>query len=124
MEDSINAHMSSMASQMASISSAPSPTMDVNLLIYDAVKHMPQPAQGKFASLLREFKDIISSSKADLGRTQAYTHTIPLRDNEPVFTKQFPLNRDEFSLINDNLREWMQIGIIEPANSPYNSPIF
>jgi hypothetical protein len=113
-----------LTARVASASLGDNPSSNMDQLIYNAIKHLSIPIQKDFAKLLRDFKDIISINHTDLGRTQSYTHTIPLRDNEPTFTKQFPLNQEEFKLITDNLKEWIKIGIIEPADSPYNSPIF
>jgi hypothetical protein len=51
-------------------------------------------------------------------------HKIRLRDTEPQYTKQFPLSPEEYKLIKANLKDWIRIGIVEPAHSPYNSPLF
>ena len=80
--------------------------------------------QIRLRDLLFKFRDVISSGPFDLGRTTLHTHKISLRDKEPIFTKQFPLKPEEYAKIREDVDEWLRIGIVEPANSPYNSPIF
>ena len=78
----------------------------------------------RYYNLLLSYADIISASPTDLGSTDTVVHDIKLRDREPVWTKQFTLPVDESDLIRLNVRDWLKIGIIEPAQSLYNSPLF
>ena len=77
-----------------------------------------------YFKLLVAYADIISEDATDLGFTDTVVHDIKLRDTEPVYTKQFPLAVDEYDLLRNNVRDWLKIGIIEPAQSLYNSPLF
>jgi len=89
-----------------------------------AVRHLPEAQQLGLRCVLDEFSDVISTTPFDLGRATLHTHNISLRDKEPVYTKQFPLKPEEYQKIRHDVAEWIRIGIVEPANSPYNSPIF
>jgi hypothetical protein len=52
------------------------------------------------------------------------THNIELTDHMPVYTKQFPLPPEHYEKIWWEVKEWVKIGVCEPANSKYNSPIY
>jgi len=78
----------------------------------------------QYYALLLSYADIISEDSNDLGFTDTVVHDIKLRDNEPVFTGQYPQPIEEYELVRNNVRDWVKIGIIEPAQSLYNSPLF
>jgi hypothetical protein len=60
----------------------------------------------------------------DLGRTNIVESYIDLRDKEPVYTQQFRLPIEQIEFIKENFMGWLDAGIVERANLPYNSPIF
>jgi hypothetical protein len=66
----------------------------------------------------------ISSHKFDLGHTDILKHKITLTENTPVYHKQFPIPLTHAPIIKEHVEKWLQMGVIEPAKSPYNSPIF
>jgi hypothetical protein len=78
----------------------------------------------RFAKLLDNYSDVISESKTDLGHSKTVIHDIELTERTPVYTKQFPIPADHFDKIRCEACEWVKIGVCEPANSKYNSPIF
>jgi hypothetical protein len=65
-----------------------------------------------------------SADEMDLGRTNIVESYIDLRDKEPVYTQQFRLPMEQIEFIKENVMGWLDAGIVERANSPYNSPIF
>jgi hypothetical protein len=65
-----------------------------------------------------------SADKMDLRRTNIGESYIDLRDKEPVYTQQFRLPMEQIKFIKENIMGWPDAGIVERANSPYNSPIF
>ena len=90
-----------------------------------ALKHIKDKAiKGKMYGLFRKYVDVFSRDKFDIGRTKDGSHTIRLKNQEPVFTKQFPLPVREMEFIREHVKQWEKLGLVEPANSPYNSPIF
>ena len=85
---------------------------------------VPKEHQRPITDLLLRFADVFSDHPMDLGLASAVTHDIQLRDQEPVYVKQFPLAPDEMDLIRRSLSQWLEAGLIEPARSKYNSPVF
>jgi Reverse transcriptase (RNA-dependent DNA polymerase) len=78
----------------------------------------------KYTDLLLRYADLFSDHPLDLGLSQTVTHAIHLRSEEPVYVKQFTLAPAEMDLIRKNLAQWKAAGLIEPARSLYNSPVF
>lgn len=74
--------------------------------------------------LLTRYHQAVSITPHELGRTDLISHDVKTRDHEPQFTKQFHLPDAHYQVIKENMREWLRAGIIEPANSSYNSPVF
>ena len=71
-------------------------------------------------SLLGRFKDVFTDV---LGTTDIVEHDILLTTDMPVRSKPYPA---PFSLKNDIKKEinnMLDLGIIEPSNSPYSSPV-
>jgi hypothetical protein len=99
-------------------------TQSVRDAIEAAVAHLPPFRANQLRQLLLEFHDVISRDKFDLGACNLLTHRIVLTEDNPVFKKQFPIPSAHMSVIREHVDNWLRSGIIEPANSPYNSPIF
>ena len=78
----------------------------------------------RMMSVIKKYATVFSADKFDVGRSDEITHTIRLKTEEPVFTKQFPLPDKEMEFIKEHVRQWLKLGLVEGANSPYNSPIF
>jgi hypothetical protein len=62
--------------------------------------------------------------KYDLGLAKDFTHRIHLKDDQPIFWKQFNLPEAHTLFIEQSLDEWLKLGVVRQSNSPYNSPIF
>ncbi len=69
-------------------------------------------------------QNTISVNKFDLGRAKHFTHKIYLKDNEPVYPKQFKLPEAHQNFIEVMLNEWLKLGVVKRTNSLYNSPLF
>ena len=89
-----------------------------------AVRHLPPRLQATATHHLLSNWSAISKDKFDLGLCKLYQHTIHLSDKHPVYHRQFPIPLDHQDTILENVEKWLQLGIVEPARSPYNSPIF
>ncbi len=104
---------------------APSPKdPTVHQQIEDAVKHLPPPEQQALRTVLRRHFQAISAHKYDLGYCDLWEHRINLCDRRPVFHKQFPIPLEHAPVIKEQVEQWLRLGVIEPAKSPFNSPIF
>ncbi len=50
--------------------------------------------------------------------------TIHLKDNNPVYRKQFKIPEAHQNFIEATLDEWLKLGVVKRSNSLYNSPLF
>ena len=71
-------------------------------------------------NLLREFSDIFTDQP---GTTHLVEHKIVTTTSEPIRVKQYPIPYAKQVEIEDEVKKMVEAGIIEPSNSPYNSPI-
>ena len=72
-------------------------------------------------SLLKEYHDIFSLEKHDMGHTNTTKHKIVLKDPDtPLFKERFcripPLQLDE---VREHLKLMLDAGVIRPSNSPW-----
>ncbi len=51
-------------------------------------------------------------------------HKLFMKNQEPVYVKQFRIPEAHQSYLQDQIREWLKLGIIQPSTSRYNSPVF
>ena len=47
-----------------------------------------------------------------------------LKDNNPVYRKQFKIPESHQNFIEQSLEECLKLGVVKHSNSLYNSPIF
>ena len=81
----------------------------------------PEDQAGKARSLLKEYNDIFSLEKRDMGHTNATKHKIVLKDlDTPPFKERFhripPPQLDE---VREHLKLMLDAGVIWPSNSPW-----
>ena len=81
----------------------------------------PEDQAGKSHSLLKEYHDIFSLEKRDMGHTNATKHKIVLKDpGTPPFKECFcrilPPQLDE---VREHLKLMLDAGVIQPSNSPW-----
>ena len=81
----------------------------------------PEDQVEKAHSLLKEYHDIFSLEKRDIGHTKAAKHKIVLKDPDtPPFKERFhripPLQLDE---VRAHLKMMLDAGVIQPSNSPW-----
>jgi hypothetical protein len=86
--------------------------------------HVPEQFQHKYLNLLLKHHEAISQDKFDLGRTDTLMHEIALKTSEPIYVKQFKIPDAHRQEVEKHVLEWLKLGIIQPARSRYNSPIF
>ena len=51
-------------------------------------------------------------------------HNVTLSDPTPVYRKQFHIPETHRSVLIDYLNKWIDLGVVRPSKSTYNSPIF
>ena len=81
----------------------------------------PQEQADKARSLFKEYHDIFSLEKRDMGHTNATKHKIVLKDPDtPPFKERFrripPPQLDE---VREHLKLMLDTGVIQPSNSPW-----
>ena len=50
-------------------------------------------------------------------------HEIQLKTKEPVYVKQFKIPDAHREVIEKHVKEWLALGVVEPARSRNNSPV-
>ncbi len=86
--------------------------------------NVPAQYRERYLDLLVKYARAISVDKNDLGRAKDFFHRIHLKDNAPVYRKQFPIPEAHTDFIEATLEEWLKIGVVRQSKSLYNSPIF
>ena len=81
----------------------------------------PEGQAGKAHSLLKEYHDIFSLEKRDMGHTNTTKHKIVLKDlDTPLFKEHFcrilPPQLDE---VREHLKIMLDTGVIQPSKSPW-----
>ena len=51
-------------------------------------------------------------------------HEILLKTDEPIYVKQFRIPDAHHNEVEKHVTEWLKMGVVQPARSKYNSPIF
>jgi hypothetical protein len=86
--------------------------------------NVPIEFKQKYIDILHKHQQAISVNKYDLGLATNFKHKIHLKDNNPVYRKQFKIPEAHQNFIEQSLDEWLKLGVVKRANSLYNSPIF
>ena len=76
--------------------------------------------QNEVTRLLFEFRDIFNDMP---GKSKCGSHSIKLRTDDPVHVRPYPVPYAKNEIIKKEIENMTKWGIIEPSNSPYNSPI-
>ena len=70
--------------------------------------------------ILTEYKDILTDLP---GRTTIGCHDIKLTEDEPLRSKPYPIPHALRQTVKDEVQQMLSLGVIEPSNSPFASPI-
>ena len=84
---------------------------------------MDQTQRTEIDNLVRDFADVFSTGKRDLGRTDLVYHRIHTGDEAPIKqgARRLPIHHQ--SEVGRLLDEMQQQGVVEPSCSPWASPI-
>jgi hypothetical protein len=74
--------------------------------------------------MLFKHQAAISMNKYDLGLAKNLAHRIHLKDNKPIYIKQYILPDAHNLFIEQTLDEWLKLGVVRKSGSAYNFPIF
>jgi hypothetical protein len=84
----------------------------------------PEPYRSRYIDILVKHQAAISLDKYDLGLARNYKHKIHLKNDDPVYRKQFKIPEAHHHFIEQTLEEWLKLGVVRRSDSLYNSPIF
>jgi hypothetical protein len=91
----------------------------------DTVKmQVPEQYHVQYLKMLLHNHEAISQDKFEFGRTDTLMHEIALKSQEPIYVKQFKIPDAHRNEVEKHVLEWLKLGVIQPALSRYNSPIF
>jgi len=85
---------------------------------------MPKEYRQKYIDILYKHQKAISVNKYDLGLATNFKHKVHLKDNNPVYRKQFKIPEAHQNFIEQSLEEWLKLGVVKCSNSLYNPLIF
>ncbi len=78
----------------------------------------------EYETLILKNHDVFAKDKYDLGFSEAVSHKINMKNNQPIFIKQFCIPDAHQEVILEHINEWQNKKVIEECSSPYNSPVF
>ena len=81
----------------------------------------PMEQAEKACGLLREYHDIFSLEKYDMGHTKATKHKIVLKDPDTTpFKEQFcRISRPQLDEVREHLKLMLDAGVVQLSNSPW-----
>ena len=88
------------------------------------IKELDPSTQKLYVDLILLNHDVFSNDKYDIGKTHVMEHNVRLSDSAPVYRKQFRIPEAHRSVLIDYLNKWVDLGVVRPSKSTYNSPIF
>ncbi len=86
--------------------------------------NVPDQFREQYLKVILKNHEAVSQNKFDLGRTDTLMHEIALKTSEPIYVKQFKIPDEHRQEVERHVLEWLKLGVIQPARSRYNSPIF
>ena len=81
-------------------------------------------AHPSIQKLLLANHDIFSLGRQDIGKCDSASHRIFLKDDAPVYRKQFRIPETHRKVLLEHLTNWLKLKIVSTSRSRYNSPIF
>lgn len=85
--------------------------------------HVTKSSREKFFSLCQKYADVFCVEGDKLSTNNFYEQDIRLDDSNPVYIKNYRLPQANKTEILNQIQKMLEDDIIEPSNSPYNSPI-
>ncbi len=74
---------------------------------------VPALYKQKYLDILFKHQEAISVNKFDLGRAKGFTHKIYLKDDNPIYQKQFKILEAYQTFIEATLNEWLKLGVVK-----------
>jgi len=90
----------------------------------NAKLNVPAEFKQKYMDLLMKHHEVISDNKYDLGKCTTAMHDIELRNEDPIYIKQFKIPEAQQEAVQKHVEELLKLGVVRPSRSRYNSPMF
>ena len=114
------ASVASLSGSAGDIEQGMGPTLSsfVNVVDYPDAKH-------SLLELLQRYRDVIALPGEPLGSTHHAQHYIKLKPNtHPVYIPAYRLPHSQREVVDKQIKEMLDQGVIQPSQSPWNSPLF
>jgi len=85
---------------------------------------IPPQFRPRYREVILKHHQAISQHQLDLGQTDTLLHDIELKSAEPVYVKQFKIPEAHQAEVEKHVAEWLRLGVVQPARSKFNSPLF
>ena len=98
-------------------------TLDVRNETVESVKINPELTEGQATMLrevLHEYGDVFSDKP---GKTHLAEHKVVLTSTDPIRMRPYPVPFNMRESVDQEIQEMLKMGIIEPSESPYASPL-
>ena len=73
--------------------------------------------------VLYQYREVFNTESPPSNPIPGFKYSIPLIDNEPVFTRQYRMRLDVNTLLQEHVEKLLKDGILERSFSCYNSPV-
>ena len=114
------ASVASLRRSAGDIEQGTGPTLSsfVNVVDYPEAKH-------SLLDLLHRYRDVVALPGESLGSTHHAQHYIKLKPNtQPVYIPAYRLPHSQREVVDQQIKEMLNQGVIQPSQSPWNSPLF
>ena len=100
-------------------------TPEIERFIKENAKiNVPSSYVDRYMQVLKKHHAVFSRDKTDLGRSDLIQHEIHLKSEDPIYVKQFKMPDVHRDYLEEQVQEWLKLGIVQPTRSRYNSPMF
>jgi Reverse transcriptase (RNA-dependent DNA polymerase)/RNase H-like domain found in reverse transcriptase/gag-polyprotein putative aspartyl protease len=118
-------YINSVADEIQKTKPNPPLTPEKKTFILDNVTlNVPDEEKDSYLKVLFDNHAVFSENKHDLGRATTLQHEITLKTKEPIYIKQFKIPEAHQQEVENYVKEWLKLGVIQPSRSKYNSPVF
>jgi hypothetical protein len=76
---------------------------------------VPAKYEEDYRQLLAKHLSIFSLNKNEIGYCSTFLHKLFMKTEEPVYVKQFKIPEAHHHYLQDQVREWLRLGIIQPS---------
>ena len=107
----------------ASVTPTPPSEDDETVLLDLTSSTLDGPQLTQLTALIAEYRDIFALKPEELGRTGLVQHRIDTGDHPPVRQRPYRVSDTQRGIIEENVDDMLNRGIIQPSTSPWASPI-